>query len=69
MTGSDREGFMASPCPHCGVLTVGRHIAGTVYDFQCDDCCDQIDAGFRSFIDAVINEVSDSPSPSEEGRS
>jgi hypothetical protein len=45
---------------------VGRHIAGTVYDFQCDDCCDRIDAGFRSFIDAVINEVSDSPSPSEE---
>ena len=48
---SDKTGS----CPHCGESTKGQLIAGTVYDFQCDRCCDEIDANFRSFIDALIS--------------
>lgn len=43
-----------APCPHCGKSTEGQHIAGTVYDYQCDECCDRIDADFDSFVAAVV---------------
>jgi hypothetical protein len=32
------------------------HIAGTVYDFQCNRCVAQIDADFDVFVDRLIEE-------------
>lgn len=45
------------PCPHCGEQTEGQHIAGTVYDYQCGRSCDEIDAGFRAFVDALLDDT------------
>ena len=44
------------PCPGCGKPTEGQHIAGSIYDYQCDPCVDEADADFRSFIDALIED-------------
>lgn len=46
-------------CPHCGTQVDGVHIAGTVYDFQCDPCVEAVDDGFRAFVDNLIGEVPD----------
>ena len=47
------------PCPHCGTETDGVHIAGIIYDFQCEACVAEIDSDFRSFIDRLIEETAD----------
>lgn len=52
---SNRPGPTAyGSCPTCGTRTKGVHIAGTVYDFQCDDCVGETDAGFDSFITRLL---------------
>jgi len=41
-------------CPICGVTTVGHHIAGSVYDFQCEVCVDEVEEDFTRFVAAVL---------------
>jgi len=45
-----------APCPHCGTPTAGTHIAGTVYDYQCQPCVDAVDRGFERFLDQLYAE-------------
>jgi hypothetical protein len=33
------------------------HIAGTIYDFQCERCVEAADEGFRAFVNMLIEEV------------
>jgi hypothetical protein len=37
----------------------GVHIAGSVYDFQCDPCAQSVDDDFRAFVDRLIEEAND----------
>jgi len=46
-------------CHHCGTEVDGVHIAGTVYDFQCDPCAQSVDDDFRAFVDRLIEEAND----------
>lgn len=50
-------------CPVCGKETIGVHIAGSVYDFQCDDCVAQADKDFRRFVDHVVAQALSDPTP------
>jgi hypothetical protein len=62
MNTQDRnEEKAVGPCLHCGKATEGQHIAGTVYDYQCDACCAEIDAGFEAFIAAAVAYATDTP--------
>lgn len=51
---------MIGKCPICGEQTEGIHIAGTVYDFQCDTCVAEADRNFDRFVDSLIEATPES---------